>query len=249
MTTIQDNINAKILRRKKSMVDCRLSTKYAYEKTTIRNSQEYAIYCKTNDMSENDFWKYCNSITSKDVILFKALNRKKNYMIKEIKKTYFYVQDIILNSHQYKTYYDNNNVDIEEFWKYCNSVLQDFIDDNEEFYNWHIQFSHKNCIHIDTNIQCAIDMKLFHFCQREEKTMQILENSAKIRKYIHNVCDLLNILHVSIDKNKDRYVTLAKTCETSLIHLGNVKLDPKKLEYDYNCNNCLFWKLIMISLL
>ena len=166
---------------------------------------------------------------------------KKGRIDTKIHDSYFYVKEIILNSDEYLKFCDGNEISKVDFLSYCDNILNGFIENHKDFYKWKKQIEKHMHVDIKKYCQYDIDTKLFLFCQSNQTNLQFFESNAKNRLYIHNMCDLIMVDHISNDIDGKRCVIINKTDKTNLKTFGEIKENPNessRKQKTYTCTEC-----------
>lgn len=165
----------------------------------------------------------------------KSYNRRKGILDSEIHTNYFYVKDEIRSSDNYLKYC-NGEIDKEEFYIFIDTLLNNFIKENKDFYDMFEMIEMQTDVSIPKYEQYNVCEILFEFCT-DNKTKEIcLSGNPAKRLYIHNVCDLLMLDHNSVDTKNGRSVHVEKTEHTNLKCTGEIK--KAKSNKTYVCCEC-----------
>ena len=216
--------------------------KIVLEKALVKNnitdynkSKFYIDYVDSGNESITNTIKYI-----KEELLIQ-LNKKKrkmkldDFIFQFIENDTFYFN--ILKHPDYKKYIDTEHISFDQ----TTDILLEFISNLEKINEknpHHAKWSNwkkaaDKQINQFNNVNNRIDEMLFSFCDSNKDIRVFASSTNTDRKYIHNRCDQLGLLHKSTTRNGNRILTVSKP--------NNWTLDgvPKQiLGKLYECKMC-----------
>ncbi len=166
----------------------------------------------------------------------RAINKKYQKVMTKLHEKYFYVEQQVKDSEMYEKYYDGE-ISEEKFMEYVKNEYMNFIDNNEEFYNFVSVVDKKDLPSIKREDKFEIDMKIFNFCKSADVETTYY-GSNKNRLYVHNLCDLLALKHESVECGLDRHVVIKKIKDPDLDCRGEIKHKQSIYSKIYYCCEC-----------